>query len=329
MNRRIAIIITLLGLFTVVSTTAFAQRAQTLRTERDLDEFCRYSESKSTSPAEETNADAAEAAREAYQVERRSRARRPIVVRLDAEAAPVLGYDRVTGMLSISLYTTPRIADGYAVNADLGTIPFELSPERAQLLWARYEAGSARLELTFLPPAWADYDRPLCRQVDARMLIDTETLKAELVDEVGQSLATYETELGREVSMMRQHRIQGYLDSAMPVVAVSSLAPFPQSQGALSKARTRRLRSSMRSALYGCYLRGLSRNARLQGALVVQMTIGSEEEPRLLVDSLHSQNTSACVIERLREYAASERAVPEDLSLKATLIFRLEEAPGL
>jgi hypothetical protein len=325
MNRRTDIIITLLLLFTVVPATVSAQRAQTLRTERDVHDFCRYSQ-----PAREVfDSETRDAAREEYEVARRQHARRPVVVNLDAKAAPVIEYDDVTGMLVISLYSPARLVDGYAVQVDVGAVRFEMTPERAHLLWARYAAGNARLEITFLPPAWADYDRPLCRQSDARVVIDGETLEAELVDEVGQSLARYETRLGHEVAMMRQHRIQGYLDSAMPVVAVSSIAPFPAGSTRITKSQARRLRSSIRSALYGCYLRGLSRNARLQGALVVQMSLGEQDSPRLLVDSLHSQDTSACVVERLEEYGESERTLPDELSLKATLIFRLEEAPGL
>jgi hypothetical protein len=66
----------------------------------------------------------------------------------------------------------------------------------------------------------------------------------------------------------------------------------------------------------------------LQGALVVEVKSG-DESPRLLVDSLHSPHTSACVVERLHKYAKKAGTLPTDISLKANLIFRLEEAPGL
>lgn len=308
------------------TTAASAEWTQPLRSAQDAAEFCRFSEPRTNVQ----DLDAGEAQQvEAYETERRSRAQRPVVVLLSASAAPVIGYDRTVGTLGVSLYQPATFVDGYRVQLSSTAAEFELAEATAEKLRARFEAGTASLRVTFLPLAWSDTERPLCREVDGAQVLDGELLEAHLVDEVGQTLASYKTELGREIAMMREHRIQGYLDSAVPVVTVSSLSPFPSSSKPIDGAAETSLKAALRSSLYGCYLRGLTRNARLQGALVVHMKMDPSARPRILVDSLHSDDITGCATQRIEELVRVQRTISSDASLKATVIFKLDESPGM
>ncbi len=311
MTRTIFILTTCLA--TLVAWPAFALGPQSLRGVEEATEFCKYS-----APRAAVDAD-----REAYDASRRRTAQRPVEVWLGAAAAPVIEYDRVTGALELSVQHAARFADGFAIGANVRAVGFELTEDRAQRLWARYEAGTARLKLTFLPLAWSDYERALCRQEGTVQVLDGDVLNAELVDEVGQTIASYRTRLGQEVELMRHHRIQGYLDTGTPVVTVSAVGTYPASQVQLGLDVQDRLKSELRTALYGCYLKGLTANGRLQGALVVKM---SAREATVLVDSLHDPATRGCALERMSELP--DRSAGPAI-LKATVIFRLEETPAL
>lgn len=298
-----------------IAAPAFAQRPLTLRGPTEAAEFCNYSAVHPGKADEHpTKSD------EAYDAARRRVAQRPVEVIVNASSAPVIAYDRVTGALEVSLYQSALFADGYAFRSNIGAVGFELPEAEALKLRTRYEAGNASLKLTFLPLAWSDYERQLCRKVDGQMVLDGDVLTAQLVDELGRPLATYRTQLGREVALMRQHRIKGYLNSGTPVITVSALSPFGVDGQQLSKDAELLMKSRLRAALYGCYLKGLTDNGRLQGALVVKMTVG---EATVLVDSLHDPLTRGCALERMAALSGDES------SLKATVIFRLEEAPSL
>lgn len=322
---RFLFIITAFVVVCIAAAPAFAEWTQPLRSAQDADEFCRYSK-----PVAGDRGDVADTASrdEAYDSARRNRVQRPIVVWVEESGAPVIGYDRVAGVLEFSFYRPSRFTDRHAVQVSVGAIPFETTEEKAHEMWARYEAGTARLKLTFLPAAWSEYERPLCRKQGELLVLEGEVLRAELVDEVDRELIGFETELGHEVAMMHEHRIQGYLDTGIPIVAISTLTPFPPSRTGLNGPVAARLKASMRAALYGCYLKGLGENARLQGALVVKLTF-ADKEPTILVDSLHDAQTSSCAVRRLAEFARSDELVSDETALKATLIFRLEEAGSL
>lgn len=339
---RILVIIACIAASVVTASTASAQWVQTLRSSSEAKAYCRYSEPREAMAANRPSGEALEPTdggeqaegatpetTDGYQDARRLRARRPVAVWFDAAAAPVIDYDRLSGRLRINAYAPVPFANGYAVKVALGTLSFALPEEKAQLLWARYEAGTARVKLTFFPAAWAEYQRPLCRDKDGAHVLDGEVLRAEIVDEVGQELALMETELGREVAMMQEHRIRGYLDSGVPVVTVSSLTRFPANGTTLDEAAVGSVNRAIRTMLYGCYLRGLAKNARLQGALVVNLTFEGDARAGVLVDSLHDTATTACALEKLGELARQDRTFKAGTNVKATMIFRLEEAPNL
>ncbi len=304
---------------------AYAQWVQALGSERQAAEFCRFSE-----PHDGASAETADAGKlEAYQNERRHRAQRPVVVTLDQAGAPAVGYDRITGTFSVSLARPARFANGYAVKFDLGTADFAVPEEKGIKLHARYEAGLARLRLTFLPVAWSDHERPLCRHEDARNVLDGDVLEAALVDEAGDALATFRTSLGREVALMREHRIQGYLDSVVPVVTISTLSPMKSGVGTIDEELADSVRASLRATLYGCYVGGLKRNARLQGALVLQFGPAAVDGPRVLVDSLHDDETTACAVKRVTAWTARQTLLQPDDQFKTAVFFKLEENPNL
>lgn len=300
----------------LLASPAYAQRPEPLRSPADAARFCTHSAPRLTTEPRSTGE------KEAYDAQRRRTAQRPIDVWLIASAAPVIEYDRVTGSLEFSVYNAAKFADGYALTTNIGTVGFELPEADAHTLRARYEAGTASLKITFLPLAWSDYDRPLCRTESEMQVLDGEVLSADLVDEVGRSIARFHTRLGREVALMRQHRIKGYLDTGTPVVTVSALTPYPRGETTLGDDTQARIRSDLRAMLYGCYLKGLAGNGRLQGALVVKIT---DTEATVLVDSLHDQMTRGCALDRIASLPRDRRSP----SLKATVIFRLEEAPSL
>lgn len=265
---------------------------------------------------------------ESYDVQRRAAAQQQIEVLLTADVAPVVRYDNVTSTLQLHIPRGAEFAPGFAIDSTRTAAVFELTQEDAHLLWARYDAGSAALRVTMLPNAWSDYDRPLCQRDGEQTLLGGELLTAQLVDEAGRTLTTFQSPLGREVALMKQHRIRGYLAASTPVVSIADIAVLPKEarastnasagQTATKRDQLDRVKSDLRAALYGCYLRGLTDNGRLQGALVLKLEQG---EATVLVDSLHSEATRNCALERVTKCWRDG-----DESLKATVIFRLEDA---
>lgn len=252
---------------------------------------------------------------EGYDAKRRAAAQRPLELTLTAKAAPIVRFDHVTSSLEAHIPRGVEFVPGFAITTSRSAALFELDEEEAHLLWARYDAGGASLRVTMLPAAWADYERPLCRTEGESTVLDGDLLTVQLVDEVGRPLATYQSPLGREVALMKQHRIRGYLSASTPVVSIVDLVQL-SNVGPVQDHE--RLQSELRAALYGCYLRGLSVNARLQGALVLKL---EKSQTTVLVDSLHSDVTRDCAMERVAKCWQEGG----DESLKATVIFRLED----
>ena len=313
MTRHFHILILTNAAALLCAQAGWAQAPTTLQNAEQAAEFCEHALPRGS---EDTD--------EAYHAARRRKAQTPIRVTLQATAAPAVAYDRIAGALRISTGQAATFAAGFAIAADVHTLAFELTEVAAHKLRARYEAGSAAVRVTLLPASWSDDERPLCRKdaESSETVLDGEVLSAQVVDEVGRPLAAMQTPLGLEIARMREHRIRGYLDRGTPVVAVSALRRWSADATALQSERESSLKSRMRTALYGCYVRGLADNRRLQGALVVKV---SSTEATVVVDSLHHHATRACALERVTE-------IGRDIgphAVKAAIIFRLDESPAL
>lgn len=269
--------------------------------------------------------------------ERRKLLHKRFTVTVTAEDAPVIGYDDVTGILSVNAYRPLPISEHHAVVLDgAGALPFEVTAERSNDVISHYVTGQARLRLEFVPAAFADAEQPICTRADSQEptphLIHAALLKASLIDPLGRTLVSFETALGREADLLVANNIAGFLASAYPQVTVASIRYFdgkpsyPRTSPEMDEALERKLTRLIQKRLYGCYVRGLASNGRLQGALVVRFDTVGEAEATVLVDSLNSPPVAGCVVERLGEVGAlvgTETA--EKKQLKATLIFRLED----
>lgn len=358
----------LLLIFAVLGWSATAQ-GQELRTAAEAEALCAYSK-----PSTDSSDEAA-----SRESERRKLLHRHFVVTLDHHAAPLIGYDELSGVLAVNAYRPLPIAGGHALVLDgAGPIPFELSAERAQEITAKYVTAQARLKIEFVPAPFADSEQPICSNSGAPapkadepgsepseaeaptkeaaepkeaadpnadgeieesnanqavgQHIHGALLRATLVDQLGRPIAAFETALGREVELMKNHNISGFLASAYPQVNVSKISFFddkpsyPKTSPRVPADLDRALRGQIQKRLYGCYVRGLASNARLQGALVVRFETRPETQATVMVDSLQSPAVIACVTERLAEIGPlTAHLVEGDKILKATLIFRLQD----
>lgn len=245
---------------------------------------------------------------------------------LNARDAPVVGWDEVTRNLEIR--TGGRLPIGAGLGLELAGAPVVKFASDRELAsdWAlRYQMGKLRLKVTFVSAAWEDYEAPLCSEDDGgRHWLRGVVLGAELQDEAGRTQARFATALGTHVAAMWSQGVKGYLAAGTPVVTVPSVSAFPADSGALERHASDAIGLALREELYGCYLRGLARNSRLQGALVFRLA--QDTEPQILVDSLHAQEVGNCAIERLRRVQDGRRQ--RATAIKATVIFRLEEGPG-
>lgn len=348
--------------FLAISSVALAtSSAQELVGDSEAEALCAYSE-----PAEGDDE-----ATQKRNIERRKLLHQRFSVTVTAESAPVIGYDEVTGILTINAYRPLSITPAHAVVIDgMGALPFEVTSQRANEVIAHYMTGQARLKLEFVPASFADAEQPICTRAaensrpksegeggdeggdegeDAASVskksadsdateptrghdIHVALLRAAIVDPLGRTLVGFDTALGREVHMLESNKIAGFLASAYPQVSVASVSfydgkpSYPRTSPSVPEALASDITARIQQRLYGCYVRGLASNGRLQGALVVRFDASTSPKAAVMVDSLNSPPVSGCVLERLGEIGRTlAERTDEHRSLKATLIFRLED----
>ncbi len=311
-----------------------------LETAHDIDEYCE------TSQPQEKSGDA-----QRYQRERKRHASTTFSTFVGHDHLPILGYDEVRGAVEIPIFKEVPIVDGVSIALEREQVlRFSLIEREAIDAEALYKLGRARLELRFLPASYAKWDQETCQQVGAARVLHVALLQARLVDESRREIAVYTSDLGREVEMLRVHRVDGYLGSAFPSVRITSLAAvetrteaveFRQNRLAAMARKTRvrerelhesvaGLRADAEHLLFGCYVRGLAQNARLQGALVVLVDVRTPGDSRILVDSVHEPLVSKCALKRLRDLASGPPLDAEEVEkLRITAMFRLDQTGDL
>lgn len=325
------------------ATPTFAQNVPVpIETREDIQEFCTTSEPQPTDQREVAGN---------YRVERQRHARTLFSTMIDHVTLPVMDYDSLRGTLDIPVFKTVHVVDGVALELETPQmIRFEMIEREALEAAALYKLGRARLQLRFIPGTYARWDDETCAGEDASKVLKVALLEATLVDSGRRELATYRSDLGREVEMLRAHKVDGYLGSAYPVVRITSLMHVESSSDAMqvragdltavarkTKTRTTQLgeqaaplRAELEHAFFACYVRGLSQNARLQGALVARLDLKTPTHTAILVDSIHESAVSTCATARMRELARHPPAGLDKIErIRVTVMFRLEEAGGL
>ncbi len=261
----------------------------------------------------------------------------------------LLGYDRVTGVLTISGFRTYRPQnEGPSVRIrNECIIGFEFDEEQANDLIAQFRMGTVEVRIGYQVAARSDYETDFCPAEDGKDDEDASHLKvdllyAQLVDrerggDSGEVIDTFYTQLGHRLSLRRSTSIIDQARQSVPEVEVSSMQWRPQGQGwgeaveaddvseGLDK-REAHLRPLIERALYPCYVRALGANASLQGALVLEIPLGDTEEPSpgFLMDTLRTQGLRGCVEQRLRGIDGLTAAGTDEGvdALKTTILMR-------
>lgn len=332
--------------------TAFA--LQSLESSEDVDGICRFSDSRSNVQGDEAGSVGAGADPQ-YQATRRKMAQEVLEVTIPAEHLTLIGYDHITGLLSVSGFRDYPLFSGkhYLRFREGCAMHFELSEEQARTWTARVRMGGAWLKVGFLLNAHDNYERPFCQNetVEAdsaeggvagvetsRQILLSDLLYARLVDTEEKVISTYHTELGHRLLLRRASQAAGGQSAGrVPRVEVTSLAWTGGVTEAVAESKSEEgaedsaasldawWRSAIEAAAYPCYQRGLARNGHLQGAFVMRMSTSEvgQAMAEVLLDTLQIDDVSSCIVERVRAI----RKPPADLrgwsSVKVTLLFSL------
>ena len=87
------------------------------------------------------------------------------------------------------------------------------------------------------------------------------------------------------------------------------------------------LQMRIETVLADCYVAGLRDNGRLGGALVLGFGLGSDgrvASPEVLIDVLEDETTTDCVLETMAALAILRESPADDVSVRATVVFRRE-----
>ncbi len=234
----------------------------------------------------------------------------------------LMGYDRVTGLLTISGFRTYRPhPEGPAIRfRNECILGFEFDEEKAHDVMAQLQMGTVEVRIGYQLVARQDYDVDFCPdgdKADHRAMV-VDLLYAQLVD-VEQSsdgdprvLGTYQTPQGHRAALHRSMELVDSVTSAVPEVKISHFQWRPRGKswsddfgesGPPSPLQPlqEELVARIERALYPCYVGALSHNAALQGALVLSVPIEVEGGERLsfLMDTLQKPMMRQCAKERI------------------------------
>lgn len=189
-----------------------------------------------------------------------------------------------------------------------------------------------------------------------RATVETDLAWANVVDASGNVLASYQTQIGLQMHIRAVSQAVGASDDRVARVELSALSGTNGESGGLGGAWStlgalytpldpqqdwvRRARAELELQVLPCYHKGLSANGTLQGALVVEWPVGRQEaqlssvsnaslgaqgaQGRVLLDSLHSDSTTACVVDRLGRLPGELWELAGFSHLKATILLRLD-----
>lgn len=258
-------------------------------------------------------------------------------------------YDRVGGLMTISGFRTYRPESGGPAiqfrNECL--LSFEVGEKEAHDLMAQLQMGTVEVEIGYTPIARRDYDWDFCPVGDdGTGRLQVELLYARLVDterdehQGGRVLDTYYTSRGHQWVLRRQKALMTASPGLVPEIEVSDIQWRPTEQGwaddfgesgpprGLEELEPD-LRGTVEQTVYPCYLRGLTNNPSLQGALVVGIPVGdgTANKPTIMMDTLHDSEVRRCVEQRLDdlelvESSADEQSLEAVDAWKATVLMR-------
>lgn len=310
--------------------------AEPLRTSSDLDALCRHSDA--SAPGDETPVGT-------YDQDRRKLLQTTWEVVVPALEGSVLGYDRVTGILTVGGFKDHQLFDGrYHLRMREGcALHFELDGDRADDVVTRAQLGGVSLKFGFHLDPHDDHDRPICGEdrsatVDGGdeegfvpTLVHIDLLYAQLIESDGGVLANFQTERSHNLHMRRVSQAIGAASQVVPRMLVTSVS---QQDGegdgswhALETAEQEWWVREMESALFPCYIHGLRGNGRLQGAMVVRIPSAKSSNhsaPTLLLDTMQVNGLTQCVVERLEGLRERGPEFGRTTVLKATFLFKLE-----
>lgn len=278
--------------------------------------------------------------------ERRRRAIQRTYETTVSELGPgAMNYDRVGALLTIT---------GLGTYRPFGTAPalrfrnrtavkFEFDEHQAHDLMAQLRMGTVEVRLGFAPVARERYDLSFCEEVDGHegRRLDVDLLYARLVDterneaDGGAVLATYQTPRGYRWMLQREFRLAAD-GQGTPDVRVTDLqwrpadgdweSGFEDGPPDSIEQLHPELEEAVEQSIYPCYVRGLTANASLQGAVVVQIPVRQPEpaEASFLMDTIQLEGMRQCIRERLGEIDELGRAAGIEAveALKATVLMR-------
>ena len=294
-----------------------ASMAQDLETREDLAEFCRL---------------AAPQGDAAYQADRQSLLQRDVSVRVKFSEVSYT-YDASTELAQLTLPTgLPRNSQSLLKIETPERLFVPFARLRAEELDSKSKLGMLDVVLRVVSAAVRNTEVTFCTREDETQIIRVEVLEVSIDDEARKTLLSFDTELGLEVKLRRGLGWPAYLGDAVPEVDLheaSRAKGNADSQESPEKASLpAQEKSQLKQLLSLCYLRGLRKNARLQGALVVEWDDG-DTKARVAVDSVQDGDVSTCVTEKIAAFASSRAASLENGSWRMTIFLKLTSTSRL
>lgn len=228
-----------------------------------------------------------------------------------------MDYDRVSGLFTVSGFARRRpFGRGPSIEfRNQSVLKFEFDERRAHDLMAQLRMGTVQLRVGFAPAAHDDYDTDFCVDGDSSRRLETDLLYARLVDaergEGGEVLDTYRTRRGYRWMLRRDLAIGEATGAEMPDLEVSHLqwrpegedwgARFGEGRPEPPEELDEDVVTALEESLYPCYLRALTENASLQGAVVIEVPVGPTglAPPEFLMDTIRAGEIRRCLRERL------------------------------
>lgn len=245
---------------------------------------------------------------------------------IPSSAFALMPYDEQTELLAISVSDDFELFGGAWVLdvVDDQPLEFALSPADAADVEQRWALDALVLELTFELPWSTDWSGDYCYHAPTgASALRIHPLRAALVDALtGQVLVRSRTQFDVAAGMRHD---EGSSEPPQPGVQVTSLEVI--SGGANEDLDFEMMRVAIEFGLLECYLRGLSTNARLQGAMVFVLDAGaleSDEPPVVSIDALGSDVVHGCAVDALSRLpwpSVCGRMPPADTQLRATVVF--------
>jgi hypothetical protein len=309
-----------------------------LRTSQDIERLCRLS-----APVEPAATPEMSSEPKSYHRERRRLVQSSWEIVVPASQLTVLRYDRVTATLTVGGFKDLPLFDGaYHLRLREGCgLYFELDEARAEDVLTRARLGEVSLQFSFFLDPHDDYERAICTSenddsreqgetvgsgASPRKIVHVDLLAAALVDTDGATLAEFRTERDHEVHLRRVSQAIGAASAVRPSVEVTSISREVRDEEErwrpVDEVTQTYWSNALEQALFPCYVRGLRRNGRLQGAMVLRVPARGQAAV-VLLDTLQVDELSQCVLERVEELRLAGAAAEETSTIKATLLFRL------